>query len=166
MASDWKYTVTLLGSNALKTTLVYNFHSEEALLADALAAIVTQSGLIATSLGLLSDANIYNEDIKYLIGGSPALPADADITDEAVVITFLTGAGVIPKYHPIRIPGPVAGLFESDLITVDETNSDLITYVGLLESGGWEVSDGEVVNTAVDNGIASGWWRSVKKSGR
>jgi hypothetical protein len=165
MASDWKYTVTLLGSNALKTTLIYNFHSEEALLADALAALVTASGLINTSLGIISDANIYNESLTYLMGGSPALPSGADITDEAVVITFLTGAGVIPKYHAIRIPAPVAALFESDLITVDETNSDLITYVGLLESS-WQVSDGEVVNTTVDNGIASGWWRSVKKSGR
>lgn len=165
MASDWKYAVTLLGSNALKTTLTYNFHSEEALLADALAAVVTALGLINTSLGLLSDANIYNETLTYLIGGSPALPADADITDEAVVITFLTGAGVIPKYHPIRIPSPVSALFESDLITVDETLADLITYVGLLEAS-WQVSDGESINTAVDNGIASGWWRSVKKDGR
>jgi hypothetical protein len=165
MASDWKYTVTLLGSNALKTTLVYNFHSEEALLADALAALVTASGLVNTSLGLLSDANIYNESLTYLMGGSPALPADADITDEAVVITFLTGAGVIPKYHPIRIPAPVSDLFESDLITVDETLADLITYIALLEAS-WQVSDGESIDTEVDNGIASGWWRSVKKSGK
>jgi hypothetical protein len=165
MASDWKYTVTLLGSNALKTTLVFNFHSEEALLADALAALMTAQGLVNTSLGLLSDSNIYNESVTYLIGGSPALPADADITDEAVVITFLTGAGVIPKYHPIRIPAPVSGLFESDLITVDESNSDLITFIGLLEAS-WQVSDGESINTAVDNGIATGWWRSVKKSGK
>lgn len=165
MASDWRYTVTLLGSNALKTTLVYNFHSEEALLADALAALVTASGLINTSLGLLSDANIYNESLTYLMGGSPALPSGADITDEAVVVCFLTGAGVIPKYHPIRLPAPVSALFESDLITVDETNANLITYVGLLETS-WQVSDGESINTAVDNGIASGWWRSVRKSGK
>jgi hypothetical protein len=165
MASDWKYAVTLLGSNAMKTTLVYNFHSDEALLADALAALVTASGLVATSLGLISDANIYNESLTYLMGGSPALPGDADITDEAVVITFLTGAGVIPKYHPIRIPAPVSTLFESDLITVDETDTDLIAYVALLEAS-WQVSDGESIDTEVENGIASGWWRSVKKSGK
>ena len=165
MASDWKYKVTLVGSNSLRTTLIYNFHSDEALLADALAAIVTASGLVATELGQLSDANIYNEDITYLVGGSSTLPADADISDEAVVMCYLTGAGVIPKYHPIRIPAPVSGLFESDLLTVDETNADLITYVGLLEAS-WQVSDGEAIDTEVDNGIASGWWRSVKKSGK
>lgn len=165
MSSDWKFNVTLLGSNALKSTLTYYFHSDEALLADALAALIAAKDLVITSLGLLSDANIYNQNIVLLLGGSPALPADADITDEAVVITFLTGAGVIPKYHPIRIPAPVSGLFESDLVTVDESNSDLIAYVGLLEAS-WQVSDGESINTAVENGIATGWWRSVKKSGR
>lgn len=165
MASDWKYNVTLLGSNTLKTTMVYAFHSEEALLADALAAIITASGLIATSLGLISDANIYSETITLLQGGSPALPSDADVSDEAVVVTFLTGAGVLPKYHPIRIPAPVSTLFESDLLTVDETDTDLIAYVAQLAAS-WQVSDEESINTAVDNGIASGWWRSVKKSGK
>lgn len=155
--SEFVYRVTLIDTKALKSTL--SFALSDTVYADAVTAI----GLFATALGLVTDANIYSEHLVEIISGGVALPADADITDEALVVTYLSGAAEVPKFWNLRIPAPVAGVFESDGITVDKTDADLIDLILNLATNMY-VSDGEVIDTTQDDGINHGFWRSVKKS--
>jgi hypothetical protein len=155
--SDFVYRVTLIDTKALKTSL--SFALSDTVYADAVTAI----GLFATALGLVTDANIYSEHLIEVISGGVALPADADITDEALVVTYLSGAAEVPKYWNLRIPAPVDGLFNADGVTVDITDTDLVDLVLNIATNCF-VSDGEVVDVSVDDGISHGFWRSVKKS--
>jgi hypothetical protein len=155
----FRWSVTLIGTNSLKTTL--NFMIPQALYVDADAAALQ----LLVALQAVTDANVYSETLTEIRSGSTALPADADVTDEALVITYLSGTGEAAKYHPIRIPAPIAGMFLGDLVTVDITNQPLQDWVAEL-SQHVEVSDGESIVLDIDEGIASGYWRSVKKLGR
>ncbi|MGD8327720.1 MAG: hypothetical protein PVF65_12480 [Sphingomonadales bacterium] len=163
MASTWRHTFVLVDSNKLKTTL--NFKSEQsgvdidAEFSDA----NTADDLLAVALAAVTDANIYSRSLTYVKGGSPALPADADITDVAIVLAYLTGTGVLPKYATLRIPAPVAGIFGADGVSIDKTDTDLIAYVAELAAD-FVVSDGEPIVTDIDDGIAGGSWTSVKKT--
>lgn len=166
MASTWRYSVTLMDANSLKTTM--NYILEESgidIAAEFADAEVDRLGIKA-ELVSVTNATIYNEVLAYLIGGDAELPAHpSDITREAAVVCYLTPGGVTPKYHTIRIPDPTEALFEDDLLIVDKTNADLIAYVAELASS-VSVSDGEAIDTDLSDGIAQGWFRSVKKSGR
>lgn len=165
MASTWRHTFVLLDSNKLKTTL--NFISEQS--GVDIAAEFASANLADDNLALelvdVTDANIYSRTLSYLKGGTASLPADADITDVALVSCYLTGAGVLPKYTTIRIPAPSAGIFGSDGVTIDKTDADLVSYVGVLADD-FVVSDGESIVTDIDDGIAGGSWTSVKKTSK
>jgi len=155
----FRWTVTLVGTNSLKTTL--NFMIPEEDYADANTAALN----LLVALNAVTDANVYNETLTEIRSGSATLPSDADVTDEALVITYLSGTGEAAKYHPIRIPAPIDAMFLGDKVTVDIANQPLQDWVAEL-SQHVEVSDGESINLDIDEGIASGYWRSVKKLGR
>ena len=165
MTSIWRYSAVLVDTNALRTVMNFIMPQDEVSLDLEFAAADAAMLQIKTTLGAITDANFYRETLSLLVGGSAALPADADITDEAAVLTYLTGAGEVPKFHLIRVPAPIDGLFLGDGTTVDDTVQALIDYISDLESY-VEVSDGEVIDTSVNNGISYGFWRSVKKSSR
>jgi hypothetical protein len=162
MASTWRYSVTLIDTKALKTTLNFVAEFDGLGLTEEFDAAQIAAGALKTDLEAVSDANVYSESLTYVMGGSSSLPADADITDELAIVAFLTPAAEAPKYHTLRVPAPIAAAFESDGVTLDETNSDVIAYVDNFET--WEVSDGEHVVTANANGISHGFWRSRAKS--
>lgn len=164
MASTWRATFVLVDTKALKTTLNFIYEADNLTLADEFADANTAMDDLKTDLDAVTDANFYSETLTLLKSGNQALPADADITDLAKVAVHLSPAGEIPKYATLRIPAPISALFESDGVTVDETNANLIAYVA--ELANWTVSDGETIQTANDNGIASGWWASASKSTR
>lgn len=168
MASRFRYSITLIDSKALKTTLnfVGDFSGIDA--ADEFSIAAGAGAQIVTDLLAISDANLYSDSMTLLVGGGSALPADADITDEAAVVCFLTAAGVAPEYHTLRVPAPISALFESDLVTVDETNAALQAYVDNFDGTDVEymVSDGEYIDTSNENGISHGFWRSKAKSSR
>jgi len=155
----FRWTVTLIGTNSLKTTL--NFMIPEEDYEDADAAALN----LLVALNAVTDANVYNETLTEIRSGAATLPSDADVTDEALVITYLSGTGESAKYHPIRIPAPIDAMFLGDKVTVDITNQPLQDWVAEL-SQHVEVSDGESISLDIDEGIASGYWRSVKKLGR
>lgn len=164
MASTWRYSVTMVDEKALKTTLNFVAEFDNIGLTEEFDEAQIAAGALKTDLLAVSDALVYSESLTYLIGGGVTLPADADITDEAAIVCYLSAAGEVPKYHTLRVPAPIDALFESDGKTVDETNAALIAYVANFADGEWEVSDGEHIETANDNGISHGFWRSKAKS--
>lgn len=168
MASDFRYSITLVDEKALKTTLnfVGTFSGIDA--NDEYALALAAAASLQTDLLAISDALLYSDTLTRLIGGGSSLPASADITDEAAVVTFLSAAGEIPEYHTLRVPAPIDALFESDGVTVDKTNAGLIAYVANFDGADTEfmVSDGEYIDTTNQNGISHGFWRSRAKSSK
>lgn len=166
MASTYEAAITLVDTKNLKTTLrwkgIFSGVDAAAEFASATAAIAA----LQSALEAVTDANVYKTTLTLLVDGGTALPADADITDEAAVVCFLTAAGVAPEYHVLRIPAPISALFESDGVTVDETNAALQSYVDEFDQPdvGFQVSDGEYIDTTNENGISHGYWRSRAKS--
>ena len=166
-ADTFRYSITMIDERALRTTLNFMMETSEATSAENFTLAVTEGAAITAALLAISDALVYAENLTFLVSGASSLPADADITDEAVVVCFLSEAAEIPKYHVLRVPAPVDAMFEADGVTVDETLAALITYVAALdENTSVVVSDGEVINTDLENGISHGFWRSIKKTAR
>lgn len=166
MASDWRITVTLLDTIGLKTTMNFIYSADELTLADEFSAANDAATALVSDLEAVSDATVYSERVAYLKSLDETLPADADITDVAQVVTYLTPDGVLPKYHVLRIPAPVSGIFTADGKTIDIADADLIAYVANFLDGEFEVSDGEHIDDTIDNGIKGGSWTSVKKNSK
>lgn len=164
MASTWRISFTLIDQRALKTTLNYIYVASNVTLADEFSDANQAMADLKAALDAVTQGNFYSENLTYIKAGSPTLPGSADVTDLAMVVCYLSGAGEVPKYHTLRIPAPVPGLFEADGVTVDKTDADLVAYVA--EVAGFTVSDGEQIDTSIDDGIARGWWASAKKSAR
>jgi hypothetical protein len=156
----------MIDSKGLKTTLNFVGVFDNIGLTEEFDEAQIAAGDLLTDLYAISDANVYSESLTYLMGGSSTLPADADITDELAIVTYLTAAGEAPKYHVLRVPAPIDGVFESDGKTLDKTAAAAINYVANFGTDLWQVSDGEYVVTANSNGIDSGFWRSKAKSSR
>jgi hypothetical protein len=153
------YHVTLIDTKALKTNLRFMLAATDYVTARADATDIEYA------LGLVTDANIYQSSVIEQVTGAADLPADADITDEALVVTYLSGTGEIPKFWNLRVPAPVAAMFNADGVTVDITYQNLQDLVATLSTKAL-VSDGEAIDLDIQEGIASGFWRSVKKSSR
>jgi hypothetical protein len=165
MATSWVSKYVLVGTNGMKTSLGFRQERDGATPDVDFTAALVAHNLLATALGNVTDANIYSSQLTSLVAGSSAKPAAADITDMAFVQVYLNDPAQLPKYHNLRIPAPIVSMFNADLITVDKTDADLIAFVGVL-SDDFVVSDNEVINTTVDDGVAGGFWASVKKSSR
>ena len=155
--ADFRYHVTFIDSKALKTNMQF-------VLADAAyAEAASAAAAIEAALELVTDANVHVSTLVEILTGDATLPADADISDEALVVTYLSGTGELPKYWNLRIPAPVDAMFNADGVTVDITYQNLQDLVSTL-SAETLVSDGEAIDLDIDEGIKRGFWRSVKKS--
>jgi len=166
MASEFECSITLIDTNAQKTTLRFGglFTGIDA--GDEFDLAMTALAALVVSLEAVTDANVYKQTLTRVVGGSTALPEDADITDELAVIAFLTDDDVAPEYHTLRVPAPIDAVWESDGITLDKTNAGVIAYVAEFDQDdvGFQVSDHEYIETANANGIKRGFWRSKAKS--
>lgn len=165
MTSLWKYSTTLIDEHSHKTTLSYLIPADEVDIDTEFAAVHAVMLLVELALAAVTDANVYSERLTYLVSGDPTIPADADISDEAAVVCYLSGTGDPAKFHVVRIPAPIDAMFNADTVTVDITNQALQDYVAEL-SAGVVLSDGESINLDIQEGIASGLWRSVKKKAK
>jgi len=95
---------------------------------------------------------------NVLAGTAPA----GSRSNECVVATcFLTEDG---KVANVRIPAPAAGLFLPGTTEVDTSATSLINYIAALETRVF-VSDGEVIDTTVGNGIKKAVWLSKARRG-
>lgn len=164
MASNWRASITLLDSNGIKTTLNFKATFDNLTLADEFSDADGALSDLLSDLAAVSTATIYQSNLTLVGDGDASLPADADVTDVAFVVTYLTGAGVLPKYHTLRIPAPDDTIFGADGVTIDKADAALIAYVANFLDGAFEVSDGEHIVDDIDNGIKGGSWASVKKS--
>ncbi len=164
---NFVYSITLVDQRAHRTTLNYKMFYNGATQSENFDSATSDGAAIAAALLAVSDALVATERLTFEVGGSTSVPAAADVTDEAAVVCFLSEAAEIPKYHTMRVPAPVAALFEADEKTVDETNAALITYIAAVGEQvgdiGVIVSDGEQINLDLENGISHGFWRSLKK---
>lgn len=121
---------------------------------------------LKAALLAVTDGNITKETLTAVEGGTSTLPATSEhgVEEEIVISAYLSGAAEIPKYATLRIPAPEDDLFAT-LVDVDLAAADLVAYVAAIAANA-EVSDGEVVNTTVTNGIADAYWRSRAKIDR
>ena len=164
MSERWKAHVTLVGSKLPQTVMSFDLNVDEGgLVSDQFNEANTALTSIVTALEAVTTANVIRASVTYDQTQSGTL-GSGDVTDEAAVSVYLNGAGELTKLHTIRIPAPEPALFTAgDANKVDITNPNLITYVGALQAYSF-VSDGEIIQTAVQNGIDGGYWRSVSRS--
>jgi len=157
----WLGAITLVDEHGLKTLLRFMIPNEVFTPYDSAKADLDA---IVAALDPLTDANIAQVSLTQLLDADEGLgAANSDVSDEAAIVTFINATGTQAKYHTVRIPAPVDALFTTgDLTVVDETHAGLIAYIGELADR-VEVSDGEQINDLIQNGIAYGFWRSVKK---
>jgi hypothetical protein len=154
---EFVYRATLIDTKGLRTTMSFNMADP------AYADAILGAAALETALEAVTDANILASSLTEKITGDGTKPADADVTDQALVVCYLSGAGEPEKFWNVRIPAPIDGMFNADLLTVDITNQPLQDFVATISSE-CLVSDGEPINLALQEGIHSGSWRSVKKN--
>lgn len=149
--------ITLQGHTAKdRTTLVFNI-GEPADHAAAQSAINQIRGALVD----ITKAFVAKIVLSEVLESDGQRPADtsADCFEEAAVSTYLNDALDAEKLHTIRVPAPIEALFLSDASTVNTANALLIQYVQQVSQHSF-VSDGEKINTAIDNGIKQGYKRS------
>lgn len=165
--SYWNGIVTLIDDKELKTTLRFAVGEITAADFGAEATIAwTRFNQLLTDLDAVTDANVYN---AYLRGADTAwpdsgLPADADVSDEAVIVCHTNDTDKPTEVDRLRIPAPVDALFVNNdpAQGVDVSNAALQAYVANFDVE-IEFSDGEHVNLSEGTaGIAEGYWRSRK----
>lgn len=124
----------------------------EALLADYRAASTAGVHVVYT---------ILDEDH---LADAPA--AGSDVSDVAHVNTFIEGPPS-EKLWALSVPSPIPTMFigGSAGTEVDPDNVELVALVAELASE-WEVSDGETIDTGINDGIKDGEWRSRKYNPR
>lgn len=164
MASYWELSVLLIDTKQNKTRLNYDIGliSLASFEAEAAEANSRKTDIIA-ALEAISDANVYVTRLAAVdtIGG--ALPADADITDELVILVHTNDTNHVTELAQLRVPAPIAGVWLNNAPEqgLDPADAGVQTYVALF-SADVQFSDGEHANTAEGTaGIASGYWRSV-----
>ena len=170
MPSDWYGGVTLIDYDSKKTSLRFTIGTLTGVsLADeAQEAYNRMDGLI-DALKAVTDANVSSAFLRMEDPGDWAdegLPSDADVSDEAVISVHTNDSLREAEVDQLRIPGPKRALWVNSNPSngLNKTNSDLQAYVALFEED-FMFSDGEHVNTDEGTeGIAGGYWRSVKKA--
>ena len=164
MSKRWKAYISLVGAKLPTTQMSFDLNVDEGgTVTDQFAEANTALSNIVTALEGVTTANIIRASLSWdqVQSGVVGL---GDVTDEAAVSVYLNGAGELKKLHTLRIPAPQSDLFTAgDPNKVDITSPDLIAYVGALQAYAL-VSDRETIQTAVQNGIDGGYWRSVSRS--
>jgi len=162
MAVNGELVIVLQDTRGIVTRLTYELGTFDAGADDGANYLLALGAAddIRGSLVDVTDANIKEWYIKDVRMQSNVKPADADVTDEAVVSVYLTDPDGEEKLHNLRVPAPIDGVFLSDLRTVDTGNALLQQYVQQVAQHA-TVSDGDTVDTAQGaGGIKGGYWRS------
>ena len=168
MASYFDYFITLRDSRGLQTTM--NFDLGEFSGADIATEYLAARSAANQVRGALVDittAFVSKERLSLRVSDDDQVPGAgvADITDEAFVLCHLNAPTSIRKMHGIRVPAPIAAVFQPDGVTVNIGNALLEQYVEQLADHVF-VSDGEKINQASGvDGMDSGYWRSRAKRG-
>jgi len=162
MTVEYQGRLVLLDEHGFRTSLQYQIPSS----ADTtgMAAAMAALNAIAAELVDVTASNIEQivlscSDDTNAVG---TLPTEAENSEEAVISVHLTASPSPEKLGVLRIPAPVNGVFLTDKHTVDTSNAPLIAYVAAVADNA-EISDGETIITARENGIKRGSWRSKAK---
>lgn len=157
----FKYRVILQGSRPDdKTALTYSLGDFDPVV---WADVLNAANQIRGALVAITDANVAGEYITGVVSEDNQLPADADTTDELVIVTHLNAPATAEKLHVLRVPAPADAVWNPDLQTLDMTNADVVQYVQQVSQHA-EVSDGETINTSSGiDGMKRGYFRSRAK---
>lgn len=155
----YEYRISFQGNGQKdRTTIRFTLHN----VADEAEALVAAQG-IKNAIIPLTDAFISKESVTNVFFEDGQRPPDgADCYEECAVSCYINQPTDAIKLTTVRIPAPVDSLFKADKETLDESNADLIQYIGALALY-VEVSDGEQIVTTLDNGIADGYKRTKAK---
>lgn len=136
-----------------------------ALQATTYAQATSDAALIKAAFIALSQAFVrkawLTEELDALDESRPTDDA-ANAFEEAAIVVHTTD-GTTPDKAVIRIPAPIETLFLSDNSTINPVNLLATGLLAVLD-GTIYVSDGETIDTSVDNGFSSGNKRSKAKS--
>lgn len=165
--SYWTLNVRLIDSKQLETMLRLIIGEITAADYGAEATIAwARANQLMTDLKAITDANV---KVAYLNGIDTAwddagLPADADVSDELVIVAHTNDSDKPTEVDRLRIPAPSSGVWvNSDPASgLDVSNAGVQAYVANFDIE-FEFSDGEHVNLSEGTGgIAEGYWRSKK----
>jgi hypothetical protein len=121
------------------------------------AAAVTAAGLIKAAVIALTGAFVRQSYITTIIDDvDNSRPTDdaANVFEEALLVVH-TIDGTQEETATVRIPAPVETLFLSDGSTVSSSNLLASGLLAVLAANMY-ISDGEQINTALDNGFIKG----------
>lgn len=126
---------------------------------DAAVSAITQ---IAGAFGPVTDAAIRKVELTGIVSEDTVTPGGGDVYENALVNTYLDAGGV--KQTQLYWPAPAIGIFQGAAGAardkLDITNADVIQLVQQYSQHAF-VSDGEQIDTTIQNGIDSGY-RSVQ----
>lgn len=159
------YVFVLKGSNGKTTQLRYKSGDLAGTAGEAFATAVVNKNSILTVLEAVTDATVESYVSQEPVSPS-TLPAAADIFEEAVLTVYLSGTGESEKLATLRIPAPKQSIFVATTgelrDVVDINDADLIDFMDAINDGGAgiEVSDGEQINSDINEGLKSGHRRT------
>jgi len=157
-STGFECTVTILDNSADKSVLRYKLTAETA--ADAL----TDSAAIVAALAAITDGLVSSYSYSEVFEEeTPTLPSSGIKNTDVALVTaqIATADPVVLKWANIRIPTPVAGVFQAAsgplADEVDPADTDLRTYLAVFESGGEAtISDGEHLKDVTVSGNVKG----------
>lgn len=157
--SIFNASLTLTGANGKQKR--FKLVTQDISGADLGAELLTAQGYFQSTAGLLaavSDAAISNLVISYHDDSvDTAMTGSADVFEYANVVLYLDDKG--DKTVNLRIPAPSIGIFlgttgeARDLVDIADT--DLVDFIAEI-SMYYTVSDGETVDTTINEGIKGG----------
>jgi hypothetical protein len=171
MATDFDLRVQLMDGHGVVTSLAFRLEQVPGVDDAAAFAVALQSAdNILDALKAITDASVSDVSISmpWLTQEESTIPdASVDVAVEAAILVYINATGTPPKYGTLRVPAPIAALFEADGETVDRSNAALQTFIDNLVAAGVTISDGEEINTDLGvNGMARGYYRTRARSSR
>lgn len=171
MPSDWFCGVTLIDDDEKKTSLRFAIGTITGVDfgAEATVAYAAFDALLI-DLKAITDANVNKAFLRAEDPGDwvePGVPATgSDVSDEAVVSVHTNDSFLETEVDQLRVPAPLPAIWVNGEPSqgLDKANALMQAYVANF-SADIQFSDGEHANlTEGTAGIASGYWRSVKKA--
>lgn len=161
---EFIYRITLQGTRTNdKTTLSYDLGDFDIGGTQSFDDVQNAANQIRGALVDITDAFVSKELITAIVSEDNQLPADADATDELVLVVHLNAPAEAEKLHTMRVPAPIDAVWASDMVTLDLSNVDVVQFVQQIAQHAF-VSDGEQINTSSGtNGIKRGYFRSRAK---
>jgi len=160
MAFQWKATFIFTDERGNKTRRTYKKETAGLDMATEGPQVMAQVSALVADFEAVSGASVTASVavVDTTVGGGAAA-AGSDVSNVAQVNVYLDPPP-LEKLANLAIPAPVDALFVGGAAGTDVliTDAALIALVANFAAD-WEISDGENVDTSIQNGIKDGEWR-------